>query len=188
VGHGLANYDFKWTNGAVLVTVGGSSAAISSRSRCQFLSSLRLLNVQFKWNCRLSPVMLGTWAKFVSQLLSSLQVCQVPFSCWQKLVRSSLSVNASGSSRTRAHNTGQCLNSGISVFSTYETAIPVLILAFQKQTVRYNSRKGSRLVVASYLGDKYVMTRRHTLLLQNCLANRKIFLDFYHITSSEIIR
>jgi hypothetical protein len=30
--------------------------------------------------------------------------------------------------------------------------------------VRYNSRESSRLVVVPYLGDKYVMTRRHMLL------------------------
>jgi hypothetical protein len=32
-------------------------------------------------------------------------------------------------------------------------------------TVRCNPTEGSRLVVASYLGDQYVMTRRHILLL-----------------------
>jgi hypothetical protein len=63
---------------------------------------------------------------------------------------------------SRAHNTGQNLNTGISVLLIYETGIPVLIPVlipvFQKQTVRYNSRKGSRSVVASYLGDKYCMS------------------------------
>jgi hypothetical protein len=54
-------------------------------------------------------------------------------------------------------------------------------------TARYNSTKGSRLVVASYLGDKYVTTRSHTSLLQNCLANRKIYLDSYNTTISAII-
>jgi hypothetical protein len=88
---------------------------------------------------------------------------------------------------TRSPNTGQHFNNCISVFLVYETWIPVLIPVFQKQTVRYYSRRGSRLVVASYLGDKYIMTRRHTLLLENYLANRKIFLDFYNTTVSDII-
>jgi hypothetical protein len=35
----------------------------------------------------------------------------------------------------RAHNTGQNLYTGISVFLIYETEIPVLIPVFQKQTV-----------------------------------------------------
>jgi hypothetical protein len=57
------------------------------------------------------------------------------------------------------HSTDQNINTGISVFLTYETGIPV---------IQFQERKS---VVASYLGDKYVMSGRHTLLLQNCIAN-----------------
>jgi hypothetical protein len=38
------------------------------------------------------------------------------------------------STPSRARNTGQNLNNGISVFLIHETGIPVLILKFQKQT------------------------------------------------------
>jgi hypothetical protein len=51
-----------------------------------------------------------------------------------------------------AHKTGQNLNTGISVFLVYETRIPVVMPVFQKQTVCNNSREGSPMVVASYLG------------------------------------
>jgi hypothetical protein len=61
---------------------------------------------------------------------------------------------ADGKTDTRAHNAGLNINTGISAFLIYETGMPVLIPVSQKQTVRCSSGKGSRLAVASYLGDK----------------------------------